>query len=314
MSEKKAKIGFFKRIKMALFELENYIEFTEEKLSKAMFFAIKVSIILSLITVLSAVVFIKVKYNSLDNMANEVIPEFTYIDHQLEFTEDYNKDDSKVAVAYAMKSLEPYYRESLPLGNNDKHDLVNYIKENHNNTITISIVLAFFIEQFISTYVWWLVTATLTSFIGLVVLAFSRIKMKYSGVYALSIYASLLTTILTVIYQILNVFFGIYINVFDYLSVLISYIYITAAIYMIRSDLIKQQLELIKLASEQAKIKEEMEKERIREEEEKKKMREEQEENEKREKEDKEKQENKKDDSNTPTLEDDGEDPDGSEI
>ena len=101
MSEKKTKIGFLKRIKMALFELENYIEFTEEKMSKAMFFAIKVSILLSLITVLSTIVFIKVKYSSLDNMANEVIPEFTYNDHKLEFTEDYNKDDSKVAVAYA---------------------------------------------------------------------------------------------------------------------------------------------------------------------------------------------------------------------
>ena len=311
MSEKKTKIGFLKRIKMALFELENYIEFTEEKMSKAMFFAIKVSILLSLITVLSTIVFIKVKYSSLDNMANEVIPEFTYNDHKLEFTEDYNKDDSKVAVAYAMKSLEPYYRERLPIGNNDKHDLINFIKDNHNNTITFSIIIVFFIEQFISTYVWWLLTATLTSFIGLVVLAFSRIKMKYSGVYALSIYASLLTTILTVIYQILNVFFGIYINIFDYLSMLVSYIYITAAIYMIRSDLIKQQIELIKLATEQAKIKEEMEKEKIREEEEKKKMREEQEEKERKEKEDK---ENNEDESNKPSLEDDGEDPDGSEI
>ena len=176
MSEKKTKIGFLKRIKMALFELENYIEFTEEKMSKAMFFAIKVSILLSLITVLSTIVFIKVKYSSLDNMANEVIPEFTYNDHKLEFTEDYNKDDSKVAVAYAMKSLEPYYRERLPIGNNDKHDLINFIKDNHNNTITFSIIIAFFIEQFISTYVWWLRTATLTSFIGLVVLAFSRIN------------------------------------------------------------------------------------------------------------------------------------------
>ena len=309
MEKKKTKITFLKRIKMALFELENYIEFTEEKLSKALFFAFKVSIILAILSVISAVSFIKIKYGSIDNMANQVIPEFTYIDHNLEFTEDYKKDDSKMAVAYAMKSTEPYYRDNLPDGKNTKQDLINFIKENHNTTVTISIVIAFFLEQLISTYVWWLVIATLTSFIGLVVLAFSRIRMKYSGVYELSIYASLLTMILTVIYEMVNAFFGVYINMFEQLSILIAYIYITAAIYMIRSDLIKQQLELIKLAAEQAKIKEEMKKEKEREEEEKRRMREEQE--------DEEKKEKNEDESNEPTLEDkeeENDEPDGSEI
>lgn len=311
MEKSKNKISFLKRIKMALFELENYIEFTEEKLSKALFFAFKVSVILALISVISSVAYIKIKYGDIDNMANKVIPEFTYIDHKLEFTEDYDKDDSKMAVAYAMKSIEPYYRDTLPDGTYTKQELLQLIRENHNTTVSVSIAIAFFLEQLISTYVWWLVTATLTSFIGLVVLTFSRIKMKYSGIYALSIYASLLTTIITVIYQLLNVYFRVYINLFDYLAVLIAYIYITAAIYMIKSDLIKQQIELIKLATEQAKIKEEMEKEKQREEEEKRKMREEQEEKERKEK------ENNEDSGNEPELEDKDEEPDepdGSEI
>ena len=52
---------------------------------------------------------------------------------------------------------------------------------------------------------------------------------------------------------------------FDYLSILIAYIYITAVIYMIRSDLIKQQIELIRIATIQAEEKERLEREKEKE-------------------------------------------------
>ena len=97
--------------------------------------------------------------------------------------------------------------------------------------------------------------------IGWLVLSFSRLKMRYSKLFALSIYASTLTTVISVIYILLNSFFGIYIEVFDYLSMLIAYIYITAVIYMIKSDLIKQQMELIRIATVQAKVKEQLKEE-----------------------------------------------------
>ncbi len=42
---------------------------------------------------------------------------------------------------------------------------------------------------------------------------------------------------------------------------LIAYIYITAVIYMIKSDLIKQQMELIRIATVQAKVKEQLKEE-----------------------------------------------------
>ena len=51
---------------------------------------------------------------------------------------------------------------------------------------------------------------------------------------------------------------------------IIAYIYITAVIYMIRSDLIKQQLELIKIATVQAKVKEQMDREKEEEKDDKK--------------------------------------------
>ena len=111
----------------------------------------------------------------------------------------------------------------------------------------------------------WLMVAVLTSFIGWIDLVFLKIKMKYSKLFTLSIYASTLSVILTVIYTMLNAFAGVYIDMFDYLSILIAYIYITAVIYMIRSDLIKQQIELIRIATIQAEEKERLEREKEKE-------------------------------------------------
>ena len=50
--EKTKKIGFFKRFKMAIFELENYIQFISEKSGKAIFYSLKLVIILSFINML----------------------------------------------------------------------------------------------------------------------------------------------------------------------------------------------------------------------------------------------------------------------
>ena len=122
-------------------------------------------------------------------------------------------------------------------------------------------MIAIFIENVIDTFTFWLIMGLLTSFIGWVVFKFSRIKMKYSKLYALSLYASTLSIMLTVIYTMLNMFFAIYIELFDYLSMLIAYIYITAVIYIIKSELIKQQFELIAIANAQSQIKEQLDKE-----------------------------------------------------
>ena len=144
---------------------------------------------------------------------------------------------------------------------NSKSNMEDFVKSNEQQLV-IFVFLTLFLETILEMFVFWLMIAFLTSLIGLIVLKFSRIKMKFSKLYAMSIYASTLSMILTIIYTILNNYFNVYIDIFEYLSMLIAYIYITAVIYMIKSDLIKQQLELIKIATVQAKVKEQMEREK----------------------------------------------------
>ena len=252
--EKTKKIGFFKRFKMAIFELENYIDFLNEKLSKSLIFSLKLVILLSFIMAVSNVIFVYAKYNSPDNYLNEVIPEFIYE----------TKSDEKKQMAQIMKQVVPSITNILGDGTYTKADLIHYVQDNQKTIVGFG-VIAIFIENILDLYIMWLMVAVLTSFIGWIDLVFLRIKMKYSKLFTLSIYASTLSIILTVVYTMLNAFAGVYIDMFDYLSILIAYIYITAVIYMIRSDLIKQQIELIRIATIQAEEKERLEREKEKE-------------------------------------------------
>lgn len=262
--EKTKKIGFFKRFKMAIFELENYIDFLNEKLSKSLVFSLKLVVLLSLIMAISNVIFVYAKYHSPDNYLNEVIPEFTYENSELKIDENETKSDEKKQMAQIMKQVVPSVTNILGEGTHTRSDLIHYVQDNQRTIVSFG-VTAIFIENILDLYIMWLMVAVLTSFIGWVALIFLRIKMKYSKLFTLSIYASTLSIILTVIYTMLNAFCGVYIEMFDYLSILIAYIYITAVIYMIRSDLIKQQIELIRIANVQAEEKERLEKEREKE-------------------------------------------------
>lgn len=262
--EKTKKIGFFKRFKMAIFELENYIEFINEKVSKSLMFSLKLAVILSLIMAISNAIYVYAKYNSPDNYLSEVIPEFTYENSELKIDENETKSDEKKQIAQVMKQVVPSVTNILGNGTYTKADLIHYVQENQKTIVGFG-VTAIFIENILDMYIMWLMVAILTSFIGWIALVFLRIKMKYSKLFTLSIYASTLSVILTVIYTMLNAFAGVYIDMFDYLSILIAYIYITAVIYMIRSDLIKQQIELIRIATIQAEEKERLEREREKE-------------------------------------------------
>ena len=262
--EKTKKIGFFKRFKMAIFELENYIDFLNEKLSKSLIFSLKLVILLSFIMAVSNVIFVYAKYNSPDNYLNEVIPEFIYEKSELKIDENETKSDEKKQMAQIMKQVVPSITNILGEGTYTKADLIHYVQENQKTIVGFG-VTAIFIENILDLYIMWLMVAVLTSFIGWIDLVFLKIKMKYSKLFTLSIYASTLSVILTVIYTMLNAFAGVYIDMFDYLSILIAYIYITAVIYMIRSDLIKQQIELIRIATIQAEEKERLEREKEKE-------------------------------------------------
>ncbi len=116
----------------------------------------------------------------------------------------------------------------------------------------------------------------------------AAVKLKYKEVFNMSIYALTLSIVLYLIYICVNISTGFTIKYFDLAYQIISYIYIVTAILMIKSDLIKQQIEVGKIIEEQKKVREEKKQEDNEEEKPKEDKKEKKEKKEKKDKEEKE--------------------------
>ena len=174
----------------------------------------------------------------------------------------------------------------------DKQNILDMLSGNNASMLYAGFFVIMYIYLFIIYFSTVLVDALLYSLI------------EYSAIYKISIHALTLPIILNLIYMLINIFTGFTIKYFDIMYLAITCIYIITAILMIKADMIKKQLELSRIISEQEKIKQEMERqeqekreqeerERVRKEDEKKRQAEK-----KKEKEKKEKQEKKKSDKN----------------
>ena len=286
------KITFFKRLKIALIDLEEYVKFLGERFSKAIGFVFKISILLAFIFSIANIAYFFINYQSVESFIADTVPEFSIQEGKIEINNQEKMTDEKKETVQMMEQFNQSANLFMIEDGYNRDRLAQDIRNNLGYIIFIAF-LGIFLANFIDLVVFWLLNAIMTSVIGEIILLMSRIKMRYSSVYAISIYASTLSMILTVIYSIARLYFNVYIDIFDYLYMIISYIYITAVILMIRAELIKQQIEIIKIVSQKKQDKKE--KEEIPEKKEEKK------------KEDKEEKDKNPSDDNL-------EEPDGSEI
>ena len=187
----------------------------------------------------------------------------------------------------------------------NKQDVINIANSEKIIALYVSIFLTIFMYVFIMYFLSTLTNAILLSFFGFFTAWLARIKMRYVAIFNMSVYELTLSTILNILYIAVNIFIPFEIEYFQVMYVAVAAIYLVAAIFILKSEFVKKQMELMKIAEAQEMIKKQME-EKEREEEERK-AREEQKRKEK-EKEDKEKKE--KDDKEK--NENEGEEPQGS--
>ena len=153
-----------------------------------------------------------------------------------------------------------------------KQDIVNYIENMNIISIYASIYLVIFVYLFIIYFISILLDVLLLSVLALVISRISKIRLKYAPSFGIAIHSITLPVVLNLIYIIVNLLTGFRIKYFQLMYSTISYIYVIVAVLMIKTDFINRQLELIKLAEEQEKVKAEIKR---KEEEEKQKQQEE---------------------------------------
>lgn len=120
--------------------------------------------------------------------------------------------------------------------------------------IFIYLFIVYFISIFMDILILW-VLAYLVS-------KLSKLNLKAAPSFSVAVHAITLSLVLNIAYIILNLLTGINVKYFGLMYNLISYIYVIVAVLMIKTDFINRQIELMKLANEQEKVKAELEKEK----------------------------------------------------
>lgn len=218
------KIPFFKRLKKAIIDFESYSDFAVEKLNIAIKYFAKLMIIFSILISIA----------------------FTY-----KFSTIVNNDEQ----------MQIMHNQLADNGIDLKlvDELINYVKNNNNAELYLTFGLSTAVYIFATYFILGLFDALLVCIVGIIISRITRIRLKYKPIYIMSIYALTLPIILNCIYIIVNAFTGFTIGYFPIVYNVIAYIYIVTAILMIKTDFIEQQRELMKIISEQEKVRKEHE-------------------------------------------------------
>lgn len=166
-----------------------------------------------------------------------------------------------------------------------KQTVIDYVKGSQAITLYVSVFLTIFIYSFIMYLITTLSNAVFLSVFGYLTTWIARIKMRFLAVFNMSIYALTLSIILNIIYIAVNIFIDFKMEYFQVMYVSVSAIYLVAAIFLLKTEFVKQQVELMKIAEAQEIVRREMQ-----EQEEKEKREKEKKERQKKDKEEKEKQ------------------------
>ena len=205
-----------------------------------------------------------------------------------------------------------YINTGFNLNNLNKADVLEEFKSLGGNKSIIAtgfvvLFLTLLIENIIEVVTYILLVSIVAIFVGRI----CGIVIKYPVAIALSIYSLTVPVLCSLIYGVVYNLTGFEIKYFSAMYLMIAYVYIIAAILIIKTDLMKMSKDLMKIKTVDEEIKEELEKKKLEEQENKEDNDETDKENDG--KKDDSKNDNKQDEPKPKTENPDVE-PDGSEV
>ncbi len=293
---KTKKIGFFKKVWYSITKFERYPEMATEGVGSAFAYLAKLMLIFSAILVIGMIYNLNQTLQQGMKYVDENFEEINYKDGILQVkpvndkvsktesergtmiidteTEDsqviqeYEKDirSAKIGIVWLKNKViiyndgveeGYYYNDTLSQFNisefqkSDIMDLVN------NNNIYIIYGLVGVLVTFAMYFIVTLIDILVLSAFGLITMYLTKIRIRYRAIFNMSVYALTLSVILKLLYVFLNMFIEFEIKYFDFMYSAIGYVCLVAAIFMIKSDLIKQQIELMKIMNEKKQEQEE---------------------------------------------------------
>ena len=140
-----------------------------------------------------------------------------------------------------------------------KQEVVETVDNLNIVSIAFSVYIMMFIYLFIIYVITIIIDVVILSLLAYITGRITGIKLKSAPAFNVAVHSITLPVFLNLIYMVVNILTGFEIRYFQIMYNIISYIYVVVAILMIKTDFINRQIELMKLAKEQEKIKREME-------------------------------------------------------
>lgn len=172
----------------------------------------------------------------------------------------------------------------------NKAQLIEYISSSQVYSLYLSVFVMLFIYTFMIYFLNILTYVLFISIFGAIANIITKLKMRYAAIFNMSVYAITLSTILYMIYILINAFVPFEVKYFELMYISVATIYLIAAIFIIKAEFIKKQSEIVAIGKVQQQVRKELEDEK----EEKQKEEKEKEERKQKDK-DKEEKEEKKD-------------------
>lgn len=171
------------------------------------------------------------------------------------------KDKIIVKTEFWANTIEYSYKtisEKYNINNINKSEVINILSGNEIKTFLLTFFVAMLIYMVVVYFPSILVDILLLAILSYIVTKLSRLRLKYSAIYNIAAYSLTLSILLNIIYIASNIFSGFTIKYFQIMYIAIASIYIITAILIIKSDVIKKQLELNRIIEEQERVKQEL--------------------------------------------------------
>lgn len=299
MEKENKKMGFFQKLKISIFKLEEYNNFLEQKLSSSLgYFALLILILMMMFSAVYTYEYYKELDTGFSYIKNEM-PDFNYEDGTLKAENNVEAYDSKYDVKLIINTDEIVPEDVLNEYQNKTElmriialkdeiqvlvdnqtlqfkytDLETYLqgmeitnKQSIVDTINsldfgpmifavfLGIAIASFLQNLFNLFIYTLIIASF----GYIASRMAKVKFPIKVLIILAIYSVTLPNILYTAYMIANLLTGFYIEYFSLFYMLISCVYIFTAIFMIKSDIIKQQQEIQAIIKVQQEVNKEAE-------------------------------------------------------
>ena len=190
------------------------------------------------------------------------------VNQYIEQVEDYGdgiivlKDRVIVKNGAITGTIEYEYKQMLEqMGINEfqKQDVINYINSSQILNIYVSIFITIFVYSFAMYLLTTLSNAVFLAVFGYLTTWIAKIRMRFVAVFNMAVYSLTLSTILNMIYIAINIFIPFNMEYFQVMYVTVAAIYLIATIFLLKSEYIKRQVELMKIAEAQEIVRKELE-------------------------------------------------------